>query len=406
MSILHSFHIVGRQVQPEVKPQAAENLSAGSRLLIHRSARKSSSLGWVVGATALVIGLTSPAAATQTYGSLGNFDAVNDTGSTAHGFEIDLEGISKSDVTDVFGGVGRSFPPSVERYGGPTITSTTFADGASGVAIVYQGAFDSATQSWNVGTPSGVYSTPGESCWTGGGIGYGPSTPCDHFGVGTSKTPTLTSYHWLTQTTPTSPVLNTVAAQLPAAVQVVTPPAPPAPGQPPAQPKVQGEVQAPAPDAGNQFGVAEWVKVYTTQYDHPVALEDLVAGGKGLAPNNPSETEIEWQLLQTELGVPGSGLLESLDQQAGAGKESVLRRYEFYSYTGGYSAEGQALTDAAMTGPGGNVGAFIGAQNLAVNLNGVFAAPSPAAGSGLLSLGFLVVTRLRKRGALIGDGRL
>ena len=31
---------------------------------------------------------------------VGNFDVINDTGSVAHGFEIDLEGLHSSDITD------------------------------------------------------------------------------------------------------------------------------------------------------------------------------------------------------------------------------------------------------------------------------------------------------------------
>ena len=74
----------------------------------------------------------------------------------------------------------------------------------------------------------GDHNTGGESCWTGGGGGYGPSTPCDHFGVGTKKTPTSTTYSWLTETAPNSPTLNNVSPTLPAPVQVVTPPPAPA----------------------------------------------------------------------------------------------------------------------------------------------------------------------------------
>ena len=119
-------------------------------------------------------GLTGAASATQTFGSLGNFDAVNDTGSSAHGFGIDIEDISVSNVTDTFGGGGRGFPSTVERYGAPTITATTFADGHSGVAIVYDSAWNGTA--WLDTTPSGLYTTTGESCWTGGGGGYGAST--------------------------------------------------------------------------------------------------------------------------------------------------------------------------------------------------------------------------------------
>ena len=57
-------------------------------------------------------------------GFLGNFDVINDTGKTAYGFEIELEGLHIGDITDTFGGPGRGFPTgtgfnpatSVERY--------------------------------------------------------------------------------------------------------------------------------------------------------------------------------------------------------------------------------------------------------------------------------------------------
>lgn len=50
------------------------------------------------------------AASAGVIGMLGNFDVINDTGKTAHGFEIELEGLHASDITDTFGGVGRGFP--------------------------------------------------------------------------------------------------------------------------------------------------------------------------------------------------------------------------------------------------------------------------------------------------------
>lgn len=354
--------------------------------------------------------LGNPAVAGPIYGTLGNFDAVNDTGETAHGFEIDLEGLTSSDITDTFGGLGRYFPPSVERYGAPTITQT-----ATGVLVIYKGTF---TGSWNVGTPSGAYTTPGESCWTGGASGYGASTPCDHFGVGTSKTPTKTIYSWLIDPT-NSGTLTPVTANIPAPTWTVTPAPPPPPGQPPAPPHVAAQVQSPLPEGGNQFGTPEWVKVFTTQYDHGIALEDLM-GGNGVVPQAPGETEVEWQLLQTEVGNPAAGLLEN-EGDAGANAEAVVRRYEFYKYTGLLSAEGEALCDTpsatANTGGCGSmfsdalglygVGDFIGAQNDAVNLNGVYVglpvgAPPPAGVPepltiSVFGIGALALLRRRRR---------
>ena len=75
---------------------------------------------------------SAPASA-AVYGMLGNFDVVNDTGKTAHGFEIELEGLHSYEITDTFGGPGRGFPTgtgfdprtSVVRYGSPTISEHT-----------------------------------------------------------------------------------------------------------------------------------------------------------------------------------------------------------------------------------------------------------------------------------------
>ena len=36
--------------------------------------------------------------------------------------------------------------------------------------VRYQGLFDGTR--WDYGTPSGNFITPGDNCWTGGGVGY------------------------------------------------------------------------------------------------------------------------------------------------------------------------------------------------------------------------------------------
>ncbi len=336
-------------------------------------------------ASLMSIWLWGPASAQQIYGTLGNFDTVNDTGKTAHGFEIDLEGISVSDVHDTFGGGGRGFASTVERYGAPVISAT-----ATGVSIVYGGAGLWTGSAWTVGTPSGTISTGGESCWTGGGLGYGPSTPCDHFGVGTTKTPTATSYKWLTEISGTAGALTPTTATLPVAIMSV--PTPPPAASPP---NVVGHVDAlPAPLG--VFGSAEWVKVFTIQYDHPVVLGQLL-GNNGIVPQGSSEIEVEWQLLQ-------ANKFPELDNQgdAGAGMESVLRRYEFYKYIGPFSAEGEALCeDPNAAGCAGSVGAFIGDQNLALNVNGYYfgpAVPEPGTSTMMISgIGALAAFMLRRR---------
>jgi MYXO-CTERM domain-containing protein len=334
-----------------------------------------------------------PAHATV-YGTLGNFDVVNDTGQVAHGFEIELEGLHIEDITDTFGGPGRGFPTTVERYGAPTVVGYT--NGAVfGVRVTYQATF--AAGAWNVGTPSGVYSTPGESCWTGGGIGYGPSTPCDHFGVGHTGTATTVRYSWLVEASPGSGSLAPIQAALPAPSWSATPS--PVPG---GQPVVVARVQAPAPPEAPepQFGEPVWVKVYSTEFEDKVSLEDLL-GGNPKVEQAKEKTEIEWQLLQTDPGNPDAGVLENGGAaEVGAGKEAVLRRYEFYAYTGAFDPENHEaqplLGDSHPSA--GELGDFLGAQNVALNLNGNPVAAVPEAPpAGMLALGLVALALWRRR---------
>jgi len=314
-------------------------------------------------------------------GFLGNFDVVNDTGQTAHGFEIDLEGLHAADITDVFGGPGRSFPSgrgfdastSVERYGAPSITE--YSNGLMfGTKVTYFGIYSGGN--WDYGTPSGSFLTPGDNCWSGGGLGYGASTPCDHFGVGVTANATKTTYSWLFDNPANPGTLTNAngAVSLPAPTWTVIPAPPPPAGQPPAPPVVAAKIVAPAPvqdQAEPQWGEAIWVKVFTTELDKPVALEDLVGGNPKV---EQAVTETEWQLLQQDPGNPSSGQLESgYGAPVGANAASILRRYEFYKFGGSYdSTDHHALLAGTDSHPLGNdVGVYIGAQNAGVNLPAV-----------------------------------
>lgn len=327
------------------------------------------------------------------FGTLGNFDVVNDTGSTAYGFEIDLEGLHSTDITDTFGGAGRGFPTSVERYGAPTITE--YNNGSVfGVKVTYQAIYSGGA--WSVGTPSGVFTTPGESCWTGGNIGYGPSTPCDHFGVGTIGNPTNTRYAWLIESSPG--VLSNAKVNLPAPVWAVTP----SPNPAVAQPVVVAQIKAPQPEVEAQFGTAVWVKVYTTELEDKVELEELM-GGNAKVKEAENHTEIEWQLLQTDPGNPLAGQLENGGGAAlGEKSQSVLRRYEFYNYGGAYDLEThEALPALGDSHPAeGELGSFIGAQNVALNLNGnPIAVPEPETTAlAFAGLGMVLWAVKRRRG--------
>ena len=359
-------------------------------------------------AIAAIVALGMPViAGAAIFGSLGNFDVVNDTGGTGHGFEIELEDLHSSDISDTFGGAGRGFPSTVERYGAPSITEYT--NGAIfGVRVTYQATFNSILGAWNVGTPSGVFNRPGDSCWTGGGIGYGPSTPCDHFGVGTVRNPSKTTYSWLVEATPGSPTLAKVVANIPAPVWSVIP-APIVVGQPIAPPVIVARIVAPPPRPElpePQFGTPLWVKVYTTEVENKVELEDLVANN-GIVLQARGKTEIEWQLLQTDPRNPAAGVLENGGAAAvGRKAEAVIRRYEFFKYTGPLDPvdnQVKPLLGDSKPAPG-ELGDFIGAQNAALNF-AVAAVPEPESYAMLLAgLAMIggIAARRSKRGRIAG----
>ncbi|MDX1812656.1 MAG: PEP-CTERM sorting domain-containing protein, partial [Gammaproteobacteria bacterium] len=73
----------------------------------------------------------STTALASTYGTLSNFDVVNDTDKEGHGFEIELEGISVDQVTYTFGG-------SYIRYGTPSVVPNA---SGSGVIVRYASTY-------------------------------------------------------------------------------------------------------------------------------------------------------------------------------------------------------------------------------------------------------------------------
>ena len=358
-------------------------------------------------AVAVSMALAPSVSSAGVIGFLGNFDVINDTGSTAHGFEIDLEGLYSSDITDTFGGAGRGFPSgrgfdpltSVQRYGAPTITEynngTTF-----GTKVTYMGLFDGTN--WDYGTPSGTFVTPGDNCWSGGGVGYGADTPCDHFGVGTTKNATKTIYSWLLETS-TPGTLTNGTVSLPAPAWVVNPA--PVAGNPPV---VVAQIQAPKAENEAQFGEAIWVKVFTTELENDAKLEDLI-GGNPVIEETKLHTEIEWQLLQTDPGNPDAGQLErGYGAPVGPNAASVIRRYEFYRYSGEYDPENHEALVGSDSHPNHpdlpgydpdrpiELGNYMGAQNAAANLNVAAVVPEPDTYAMLIA-GMAVVAGIARR---------
>ena len=309
----------------------------------------------ILSASALLALLAVPAAmqgqTVTMYGALSNFDVINDTGEPAHGFEIEIHGITS---------IGGAF--TWNRYGATQITP--FADG---VYVRYLSAWDPASQTFVVSTPVAVHptATNGHQCVLGT-FGYDTSG-CEHFGVWTYGNPTQVIYRWMIAD-PANP------GQLKTSGSLVAIPAPVWTIQPPLQPAapvvIAAQVDPPIPPPpAKLFGAAQWMKTFKTENGRQVGLDELVADNP-VVPQDLAHQETAWDLVQSELG--SNSRRKQKRGALGGGSHAVVRRFEFYKFAGTYDPiTGQAIcADGLCNAPADSeIGDFIGAQNGAINLN-------------------------------------
>lgn len=312
-----------------------------------------------------LLAATASAQTPTLFGTLTNFDVFNDTGQETHGFEIQLDGITSNDVAITFGA------PYQARYGTPTKT-----DFPGGVYVRYESPYNAGSKSFTGTTPvpPAITPTAGHSCWTGGAPGY-LTSGCEHFGLMVTKSPTSTAYRWLIEdpATPgtlarfgTDVSIPSPAWSVVAAVNggVVVEAAIPAPKAPPAQ-----------------FGNAVWVKTFETESPDKVELHHLVTDDPAI-PQNAAQLETEWELSQSNPKKPERAVLRH-GKPLGKGNHSVVRRYEFYKFTGTYDP----FTHEARCGGGecktplpSEIGDYIGAQMAAAHLDVAAAAIATVTG--------------------------
>src|SRR5258708_5617498 len=116
----------------------------------------------ILSVAAFGLALTAVPATAQTATIVGypaNFDAINDTGQTVRGFEIEADGIQANDITRIFGG---SQPGCYIRY-----CTGAIVPFAGGVYIRWTSPWDTAAQQFTLGTSPYVTGNvaTGESCW-------------------------------------------------------------------------------------------------------------------------------------------------------------------------------------------------------------------------------------------------
>lgn len=262
------------------------------------------------------------------YGTMSNFDVFNDTPQNAYGAEVELEGVHPADVYNTF--PSHFDHRSLTEYN----NGTTF-----GTRVDFTGYnFDPLGYL----APTIGQSTNGHAC---------VNTPgCEHFGFAVTSQPTQTRYYWLDDSG--QRIGNwPMSVPTPAWNYIV-----PAGG---GNPELHAEVQLPENEQEVQQPDAIWMKVFKTQLNRPVGLKELMSGN-GVVPEDVSETETEWKLL--ERGV----IDDAKDRIRNADQKAVIRRYEFFKYTGAYDAEHQptsAFDGKVITQPpAGELGDFISAN--------------------------------------------
>lgn len=308
------------------------------------------------------------------YGSLGNFDVVNNTGEDACGFQAEIEGVPHGHPIGYF---------SAQRYGIPEVVDYTSATGVTGRRVTYKSSDCSANKT--VAHPPG---TPfGGSCYQWNAGTY-PTSGCEHFGIRYSYPTSTVKYRWLVRdaANPASYVPHDPPIQIASPVYYVQPPV-----VANAAPVIVAVIPAPPPPPA-RFGEPNWMKTYVRELPREVTLDELITENPTTVPMDAATLETDWELMQSD--PPGEGGNRRGRGQSSKGStldpttRTVVRRFETYAYTGPRDAlTNEALcADLACNAPSaGERGDFVSAQMAAVHVQGDFITAAKAGtGGGLV----------------------
>jgi hypothetical protein len=284
-------------------------------------------------AAALILYAGNRAQASIAYGTINNFDTVNDTSNVCHGFEIELDDCHSQDITYCY---------SYNHYGTPNIREDTFSvPGHTNCFIRYAAIYTNGAWSSYTAIPTNAIPPTAGHSFINPSINFGG----EHFGVGFYGSPTSIKYNWLLDDgfgglVHGPPVL--------VSTPVFTYYPPPPVGGAPAE--VQAQVEPPQVEIEpvEGFGPASWMKsIKTSAHTNKVIqLRDLVSddpafpGDKSWRNGETNQVESEFDLLQQEYGTSHHGNgpvvigVTNAPEALPVGDEIVTRRYEFYAYVG------------------------------------------------------------------------
>ena len=314
------------------------DVSKGDRLNSVDSNRWTSALKYAPVLLVMAFGMTRAAMASTAYGSLNNFDCVNDTGEDAHGFEIELDDCKSTDITYTY---------DYNHYGTPRIYEDLSVPGHPKVFIRYESK-KNPDGTWAAKTivPTGPIAPTMGHQFTDPSVNFGG----EHFGVGFAANPSSVKNNWLLDDG-TGNLVHGPAVNISTPSYVYVPPV----GNKPAAVVAVIEPPEPPEVPHLEFGDASWVKEIktTTHNSHKVKLNELVGDDPGKAQpwanGEPAEVEMEWKVMQTDFKKANggkNGQLKGGAEKLPKGNEMVTRRYEFYKYVGPVDAEsGEAMGD-------------------------------------------------------------
>ncbi len=349
---------------------------------------------------ATAMGLAPDSHATSIYGTLSNFDIYNTTPEPAEGAEIELEGC---DVTSI----GGHFPSHFDSYSVLPYNDAS----SSGVRIRFTG--------YNFNLPlTGGSLAPNPNPVSTNGHQLTNSAGGEHFGFWLQgMQPTATRFFWLNDLGGgTYERIGTNPAVVPGPTWAYVPPV--NPGE---LPRLQAVVKVPEPvepaEVPEQRADSTWMKVYKVKLPasavpkDPAAMQELLmqlisdANPENESPDeplhnivpfgdDPVEIEAEWELLEGGRNPKervGEDVIENPEKP-----KLVIRRYEFFEYTGAYDEEHEPVTEFTETDlllpPDGELGKFLSANMVAAVLNPV---PEPASLALLISLAPMMMRRRR-----------
>lgn len=336
-------------------------------------------------AFALCVAATLPSEA-AIYGTMSNFDTYNTTPEPSEGAEIELEGCHSSMVYNTF--------PAHYNH----MTVTDYVDGASfGTRIRFEDYnFNTTVTNGSLNPNPNPASTNGHALVnTDGG---------EHFGFAANEQPTAMRFFWLNKTA--SGQYERIG-DMPLAIPNPTWSFVPANGG--GAPEVLAEVRVPEPA---EFHVQKpdsiWMKVYKTELNRPVELDELMSGDDAgnIVPQDEAEIESEWELLEGGKMKAHGGKLDDKDSKA------IVRRYEFFAYTGAVDEENEPITafldQDLLEPPAGELGNFIAANMVAANLVAAPVLPGDYTGDGQVDGNDFLLwqTQLGSNGAMEADGNL